>query len=184
MNARQAARTLASLRARQAGVTLTELAATTAVACILASTAAPFMTATLDAQRLSAGTHELAAGLHRARTEAILRAMPVVLAARDGRDWNSGWRTFVDANDNGRFDPDEMVLREVDRLPQGVRIEARFGATYSGAMLSYRPGGALERPGGGRIVLGRLVLSNARGEARTVCFASLSFRVTEGSSCG
>ena len=171
-------------RAPQLGLTLTEAAAALAVASTLVGAALPSMSALLDGQRLGAGATELVAGLHLARAEAIARAEPVVIAARDGRDWSSGWRTFVDANDNGRLDTGEPVLREVEQLPAGMRIEARFGATYSGAMLSYRPTGSLERPGGGRIVLGRLVLSNARGETRSVCFASLSFRVTAGSVCG
>ncbi len=167
---------------RQRGVTLIETATAACVAAVLAASALPSISAALDTHRLTTATNDLVLAVNLARSTATARHTRVVLAPRAGADWTSGWRVFVDDNNNGRHDTGETVVREFDAAPKGLSITPLFGMSYSGAYLSFDNMGNVRRLNSGGFVLGRLVLSLGT-EARSLCFSALQVRAVRGNTC-
>ena len=166
----------------QRGVSAIEIATAVCVCAVLAASALPSMSAALGGQRLTAATNELVVAVHLARSTAAAQRTRVVLAPRSGAGWTSGWRVFVDGNNNGRLDAGETVVREFDAAYAGLSITPHFGASYSGAYLSFDNVGNLRRLDSGGFVLGRLVLAIG-GDARSVCFSTLQVRVVRARDC-
>ena len=166
----------------QRGASLIEAMLATSIAGVLTSAAMPAMTDAMTQQRLCAGSSDMFATFNLARSEAIRRGSAVAVIPADARDWSSGWKVFVDDNDDGVQDPGEDTLVERPRVAGGVTIRPYFGATYSGKVLSYSGEGRLHRPGAHRLVIGRLVL-RLDGAARSLCFASLGVRVVAAPTC-
>jgi len=176
--------TVRSTRAwqRQRGASLIEAMLAASIAGVLTTAAMPAMSDATTQQRLRAGSSDLFATFNLARSEAVRRGSAVAVIPTDARDWSSGWRVFVDDNDDGVQDPDEDTLVERPRVADGVTIRPYFGATYSGKVLSYSGEGRLHRPGAHRLVIGRLVLA-LDGATRSLCFASLGVRVVAAPTC-
>lgn len=169
---------------RQRGVTLIETATAACVAAVLAASALPSMSAALDGHRLTTATNDLVLAVNLARSTATAQRTRVVLAPRAGADWTSGWRVFVDDNNNnGRLDAGEAVVREFDAAPSGLSIAPHFGTSYGGAYLSFDNMGNLRRLSSGGYVLGRLVLTLG-GDARSLCFSTLQVRAVRAKDCG
>ena len=167
----------------QRGVTMVELLATTSIVATLATGAATGMSGFVQQQRLSNTSNDLLLAVKATRAHAVARRDIVTLAPRDGADWASGWRVFVDSDADGRFDGGEPVLQESAAAPEGLRITPHFGVTYPGRYLSYGAIGVLRRPGSEGLVLGRLVVQNGSG-ARSLCFSAPTLRVVKGTTCG
>lgn len=167
---------------RQRGATLIETATAACVSAVLAAGALPSMSAALDGHRLTTATNDLVLAVNLARSTATAQRTRVVLAPRAGADWTSGWRVFVDDNNNGRLDAGEAVVREFDAAPKGLSIAPHFGSSYSGAYLSFDNMGNLRRLGSGGYVLGRLVLTLG-GDARSLCFSTLQVRAVRAKDC-
>lgn len=167
---------------RQRGVTLIETATAACVSAVLAASALPSMSAALDGHRLTTATNDLVLAVNLARSTATAQRTRVVLAPRTGADWTSGWRVFVDDNNNGRLDAGEAVVREFDAAPKGLTIAPHFGGSYSGAYLSFDNVGNLRRLSSGGYVLGRLVLAIGT-EARSLCFSVLQVRTVRDHEC-
>lgn len=167
---------------KQRGVTTVELLATTSIVATLATSAATGMTSFVQQQRLTNTSNDLLLAVKATRSHAVARRDIVTLAPRDGVNWNSGWRIFVDRDADGSFDGDETVLQESTAAPQGMSITPHFGVAYPGRHLSYGAIGTLRRPGSEGLVLGRLVLQNAGG-ARSLCFSAATLRVVKGTTC-
>lgn len=170
------------LHRRQRGVTLIETATAACVSAVLAASALPSMTSAIEGNRLTTATNDLVLAVNLARATATAQRMRVVLAPRDGGDWTSGWRVFVDTDNNGRLDAGEAVVREFDAAPKGLRITPKFGTSYSGAYLSFDNMGNLRRITSGGFVLGRLVLEYGEG-ARSLCFSTLQVRTVRADTC-
>ncbi len=166
---------------RQAGATLLELVMGLLVASVLTMSAAPSFSHLLSSRDIVPVTSDLLASINLARSAAMTRQSRVAVAARDGH-WGQGWEVFVDANDNGVLDSDEILIRSSSLEARGLAIAAHFGASYSGTAISYDAIGRPQRPGSHGLLLGRLVLTQG-SEARSLCFASLRVRVTKGSTC-
>lgn len=167
---------------KQRGTSLVEIVTALAVAGVLTTAGMPSLTATMNSRHASPTTNELVAALNLARSEALARGSRVAIAARSNADWSQGWRVFADGNDNGVLDPGEQVIREFQLSAPGLTITPHFGVTYPGTVLSYESTGRLARPGGHGLVLGRLTLTQG-SETRSVCFASLRFRVVKAMTC-
>jgi type IV fimbrial biogenesis protein FimT len=168
---------------KQRGVTMVELLATSSIVATLATGAATGMTGFVQQQRLTNTSNDLLLAVKATRGHAVARRDIVTLAPRDGANWASGWRIFVDRDADGAFDGDETVLQESAAAPHGVQITPHFGVAYAGKYLSYGALGVLRRPGSEGLVLGRLVVSNERG-ARALCFSAPTLRVVKGATCG
>lgn len=166
----------------QRGTTLLETLIAAAVVGVLGTAAVPKFSDGMAQQRIRAGSSDLFATFNNARSEAIRRGVAVAVAAADERDWSTGWKVFVDRNDDGVQNAGEETLVERPPVANGVTIRPYFGATYSGKVLSYSAEGRLHRPGGQGLVIGRLVLS-LEGVTRSLCFASLGVRSVPAATC-
>ena len=121
----------------QRGFTLVELLATLCVMVILTSLAAASLSSTLNNNRVYATQDEFVAYLALARSEAVRRGVPVIVAATasaTGNAFGGGWNVFVDTNANGAFDTGEPLLRTHEALPSTILVGD--GATTSIAFTS------------------------------------------------
>ncbi len=101
------------------GFTLVELLTSLGVLALLTTVGVPGALQLMGNQQLVSARNTLAANLSLARSESIKRRQPVLVDNVDG-DWASGWRVFVDPNNNGQLDAGEPLLRQEQSLPKGV----------------------------------------------------------------
>ena len=113
-------RTARSLPQRMApGFTLVELLVTIAVAALLLAAAVPTLSGVAKSIRLSAASNAFVSGLYLARSRGDQAQWPggaVQVRGRRGLrrstgGWEQGWIVFHDANNNGRADGREPVIR-------------------------------------------------------------------------
>ena len=98
------------VKSENSGFTLIELIVTVSIAAILAAVAAPSFTRFIDESRDRAVVQQLVKALVTARSEAVVRGMPITLAAIEG-NWAKGWMSWVDANGNGSYDDGEALQK-------------------------------------------------------------------------
>jgi len=170
-----------SRRTRLRGVTLIEALIALAITVVLLASSIPTFQGARDRQRLTAATNDLVLAVTLARAEATSRHTRVAIAPQRASDWSSGWQVFVDANDNGRLDAGEMIVRTFEPVPARISVAAAFGA-FDGHVLSFDHFGLLRRPGSNGLVLGRLTLT-LEGSARTLCFSAASLRTVQAAAC-
>jgi type IV fimbrial biogenesis protein FimT len=163
------------------GLTMIELLITMAIVAVLLGSAVPAFRGAIERLQLSTTTNDLLLAINLARTEATSRRKRVAVAPNVANDWSSGWQVFIDANDNGRLDAGETVVRIFDPVPARMTVVAAFGS-FDGHVLSFDHAGLLRRPGSNGMVLGRLTLT-ADGNARTLCFSAASVRTVQAATC-
>ena len=128
-----------ALRQRQRGFTLFELLITLIVAAVLLAIAVPSVSQFVESSRLRASQAELVSALTLARSEATKRGLNVVVQAAAvtpvaGKEFNEGWRVWVDADANGAYvysagPPIEEIVREYPAPTGNVRFATASGAT-------------------------------------------------------
>jgi type IV fimbrial biogenesis protein FimT len=131
---------MATYRRLDQGLTLVELMTATAIAAVVLGMAVPSFRRVWGVVSVGSGANQMVASLHRARSAAILRNLPVVLclsaddatclASPDG--YASGWLVFQDAHRRLplQLESEDELLHRV-RLPQGLSIQGtRAAVTY------------------------------------------------------
>ncbi len=119
----------------QTGFTLLELMVTTAIVAIFAIIALPSMSEFIKNERLTTQINGLVASLQRARSEAILRHVPVTLCSSDNGasctndDWDAGWILFADVNGDGAVDAEDEVLQIKNTLEGNTSLTGSGGVT-------------------------------------------------------
>ena len=141
------------------GFTLVELLTSLGILALLTTVGVPGAQQFIGNQQLVSASNTLAANLSLARSESIKRRQPVLVDNVDG-DWASGWRVFVDLNNNGQLDEDEPLLRQEQSLPKGVIAK---GNTPVSRYVRYTPLGNAKLLGGG-FQAGTLTLCHATGK--------------------
>ncbi len=121
---------------------------TLTVAGILAVIAAPSMTRFIESNRLTTVTNEFLVDINTARTEAIKRGVPVVLCesttgsgCTSSGSWSGGWILFADADSNGVWSTNDVMVRTQSAAPASITITNgaaavvfnRLGTVDSGA---------------------------------------------------
>lgn len=106
---------------KQNGFSLVELIATLAIAAIVLTVAIPSFQATIQNNRKTTATNELATAFQLARNSAISRRIIVtVCKSSDGAtcrtgngsgDWSQGWMIFTNPDSDTVLDPGEELLR-------------------------------------------------------------------------
>lgn len=92
----------------QKGISLTELLFALGVTGVLICLSTS-MLERAETYKLEALSHELAASIRFARSQAVHAGTHVTVQAQE-EDWSMGWVIYIDANDNGSLDEDEPVL--------------------------------------------------------------------------
>lgn len=108
---------------------MVEVLVVVAVVAGLASLAAPSFTDSIRRSQVNSVQQEFNASFQLARSEAIRRGFPVLLARTtacgvaliDTDDWSCGWQIVVDTNRNGVNNAGEPVL-QVTTLPNGYGV--------------------------------------------------------------
>lgn len=135
-----------------AGLTLTELLATLAIAAILTTLAGPAVGGLLLDARLAAGSRQLAHAINHARSEAVRRGLTVTLCGNGPAcgGWERGWQLRLPT---GHVDGDAILLT---------------AAPVTGIHLSANRSSFTLRPFGQRATNGTLLLCDRRGRGRAV----------------
>ena len=175
------------------GFTLVEMMVVVAIAAIVATAAAPSLSAALDSVKLSAASNELLSGMYLARGESIKRNSRVVLCkSADGENctatggWEQGWIIFQDTNNNALREGSELLLHREMPLSAGMRLT---GNQNVARYISFAPTGATKMVGGG-FQAGTLTIckhSFQSGEARQIILNAVGrprVQKTEVGSCG
>jgi len=119
---------------RYYGFTLIELMVTLTVLAVLATIAIPSLQDFLVRSQRQQVTSELVSAMSLARAEAVKRATPVTLAAKDtgNQAMQGGWRIFVDPLRTGVFDAGAgsvtTLIADQDAFPAG---EVKIGRVNS-----------------------------------------------------
>lgn len=103
------------------GFTIAEALITVTILGILATIAVPAFAQLWRSQQLDSSTQMMLRSLALARQEAIKRGRSLTLA-NNAATWSRGWRLFQDDNNNGHYDPDELLLRTFPALPEGISL--------------------------------------------------------------
>ncbi|MEG0820492.1 MAG: GspH/FimT family protein [Burkholderiaceae bacterium] len=170
------------IRKTQRGVTLVEAIVVVAVIAVITGASLPSLASRLSQHQVAGVANDLISAARQARSEALSRRERVVVAPVTGRDWNSGWRVFVDANNNGSLDAGETVLGQFAAPPAAVRITPYFGATFAGQYLSFDEAGYPQRAGTEGLLLGRLAISS-EGHERALCVSAAVVRIKATAIC-
>lgn len=92
------------------GFTLYELLITIAVIAITVAIGIPSFNKTIQNTRTKTAALELLAVVEQARAAAVFNNKRTVLFART--HWHDGWTLFLDTNNNGDLDNDEIIVSE------------------------------------------------------------------------
>lgn len=115
-------------RPGEGGFTLVELLMVLVVGVILLTIGAPAFNDTVKNNRLVASMNALSGMLGSARAEAIAqRATVTVCSSTDGAEcdedeWEKGWISFLDLDNDGAVDADDTVLRRANAVPGTISV--------------------------------------------------------------
>lgn len=151
---------MAVRRRHATGYTLIELMAVLAIASALLVIAIPMFRTQVQNSRMSAAATDLLSTFMSAKSEAVGRNYPVQVCIRnedadgcadiDNVQWEDGWLTFVDVNDNGARDDDEDILQIHPPLSAGTTARATGSLANS---ITYRPNGLTNLSGTESLVI-------------------------------
>lgn len=106
------------------GVSLVEALMCVAVLIALATPVAGSLSGMFDRVHVNTAASELRSAIQAARLYAMQRAQRIDIVPRAKGDWALGWLVLVDANNNQRADPGEMVLHAGFRPATALRVSA------------------------------------------------------------
>lgn len=132
--------------------TLIEMMIALVVLAITVSLGAPMMQNLMHSNRLRAESNRLLGAINLARSEAVMRNMPVSLCpstmAETGEPacagtYAGGWIVFANANKDRIVDEDaDHVLQVFEALPPGYRLTNRSGTRDAFESINYLPDGS------------------------------------------
>jgi type IV fimbrial biogenesis protein FimT len=106
---------------KEHGMTLVELMVALAIGVILLTIGIPAFQTMMQGNQATGAANEMLGAIRLARSEAVKRAVPVSLCAKQDQDptnhsctdgdWSNGWLLFTDANGPGAFGAGEEVIR-------------------------------------------------------------------------
>jgi type IV fimbrial biogenesis protein FimT len=137
------------------GFTLYELLITLIVIAITLVIGLPGLNKTIQNTRTKTAALELLAAIEQARSIAVFTNTRSVLAAKV--QWHSGWNIFLDADDDGIFDPDEKLITEQGPL-DAVIIKGNYHVRELISFISTGEGRNPGRANAGAFTTGTLTI--------------------------
>ena len=111
---------------RYRGFSLLELMVAVTILGVMLAIGVPAFGALIDSQRMDSAVNSLARGLNYARAEAVRRNRVVTVSPIDA-NWDAGWRIYLDRNNNGTYDDDEILLRkDVPPAVSSINVTSSF----------------------------------------------------------
>ncbi len=104
---------------RSNGFTLIDLLTSLSVMAILLAIGLPNFSAQVQQLRVKTATYSLLEAISLTRANAVFSNKRATI--RKQSEWHSGWEIFIDKNNNGMRDGDEVTLQQHEQL-KGVRI--------------------------------------------------------------
>lgn len=155
--ARPALLTAWTARRRVGGFTLIELLVVMALIGVLITLAAPSFLQFQRNSRLRTVSMSLSSAISAARSEAMKRQKFTFVMPRNG-DWNAGWDTFVDMDNNFELSQGDVKVGDQDDKPSdlGVTVSATLPAGTNYIMFS---GSGFPRTTSGAFLAGTLTMS-------------------------
>lgn len=169
------------------GLTLIELMITLVILAVTVTMAAPAMQRLIQGSRLRTETTRLLDAINLARSEAVLRNVPVSLCpssmATSGLplcagDFSDGWVVFTNRNRDETIDAgSDQVIRAFAAIPPGYRLTNLAGSRPIAELITYLPDGSSRKnlslmlcpPGRSPLAPWRVVLNSVgRGRAAKV----------------
>jgi prepilin-type N-terminal cleavage/methylation domain-containing protein len=137
------------------GLTLIELMITLVILGVTVTAATPAMQQLIHGSQLRTVTSRLLDAVNLARSEAVIRNIPVSLcpsnmamsgqAGCSGR-YIDGWIVFNDRNRDGVLDaPDEQIIRAFEGVPPGYTVSNLAGTRAADELITYLPDGSSRR---------------------------------------
>lgn len=140
------------------GFTLLELTITLLIISLILTIALPGFSHQIQSNHTRSATLDLLESINHARTLAISHGQRATIRNRGG--WEQGWQVFIDKNNNGLFDEDDVLLQE-RQASDRIKISGnRWVADY----MSFIPSGEsrlVGRNNGGGFQAGTLTLCPA-----------------------
>ena len=145
-----------SLRDPIRGFTLIEIMIVLVVFATLLSAGLPLMRGQLANNRLQAESSRFLGAINLARSEAVMRNIPVSLCPSSmavtgvpecAGIYAEGWIVFANADRDKVVDADDdEVLRVFEGLPPGFQLTNRSGTRDASRLISYLPNGSSHSP--------------------------------------
>ncbi|MEM1153022.1 MAG: GspH/FimT family pseudopilin [Pseudomonadota bacterium] len=174
-----------SLVKQQAGLTLIELMSTLLILAVTVTLAAPSMRATIQSNQLETETTRFLDAFSIARSEAVLRNLPVSLCpsamastglASCTGTFDRGWILFTNRDRNSTYTPaTDELLRVFSPIPAGLRLTNSGGSQAVGGLITFLPDGSSRRnlslllcAKDGPSLASQRVILNAVGRARSI----------------
>jgi len=165
------------------GFTLVELLVVLLIAALLLTVATPLMTEVVSRARVGAESTRLLSAINLARSEAVLRDIPVTLCpstvAHGGQavcagHYAQGWMIFANADRDRSADEEyDELLHVFAGVPSGFSVRNSAGTRNADRSISFLPDGTshsnqtlLVCPPAGSAVAPRGVVINIAGRAR------------------
>jgi type IV fimbrial biogenesis protein FimT len=126
---------------RVAGFTLIELIVTISIAAVLLTLGAPTFIGFQRNSELTSVTNSFVAALGAARGEAMKRGQHAVVVPLANNNWATGWRIFVDTDNNQQFNGSDVLLVEQGALPAYFTATGQGTAQASPAYVMFNPSG-------------------------------------------
>lgn len=104
---------------RAFGFTLIDLLTTLSITSILLAVGMPNLSGQIQRMRISTATQSLLEAIDLTRTAAVSANKRATITNQ--ALWENGWKVFIDKNNNGIRDADEVILQQHEKL-NGVRI--------------------------------------------------------------
>ncbi len=168
---------------RSRGFTLIELLVVMLIAALSLAAAAPLMTSVLHRVRVGVESTRLLSAINLARSEAVLRSVPVTLCpsliAHSGEascagDYAQGWMIFANVDRDRSVDAgSDEVLHIFSGVPHGFSVRNGAGTGYAERAINFLPDGTSRSnqtlmvcPPAGSAIAPRAVVINIAGRAR------------------
>jgi type IV fimbrial biogenesis protein FimT len=165
------------------GLTLIELMITLVILAVTVTLVSPAMAQLIYGNRLRTEAGRLVVAINLARSEAVIRQIPVSVCpssmarsgvARCSGEYADGWIVFTNPDRNAQVDAgSDEVVRVFEPIPGGYSLTNRAGTQVATELITYLPDGSSRRnrtlllcpPAAGRVKPWAVVL-NTVGRAR------------------